>query len=275
VFSGTAAHRHQFGQSLRNPESIVSNIFPADLYVAAGSSGVPVASSNLGVVAAEHRPNPWLRVGAQAYVREFDALALVAPRGADPFATDGFVEGSGEALGFAFEAGVGRERYGILASYGFQHVNLEYAGVEYVPEYGATHTIEAGMVVFPVPSYSVRLGFESMFGRRTTAALGTLEWEACNLIDQGCEFAGSPDGWAEPLGDTQLPAYFRLDLGIRKEWRMRVGDRDGGLAVFGTATNLLARKNVLTVAVDPATGARSPIEMRPLSPLVVGIDWRF
>jgi len=275
VFSGTAARRHQFGQSLRNPESIVSNIFPADLYIAAGGSGVPVASSNLGIVALEHRPNAWLRLGAQAYVRDFDGLALVAPRGADPFATDGFVGGSGDAHGFALEAGAAGERYGILASYGYQRVNLEYAGGEYVPEYGATHSIEAGLLVFPAPSYSVRLGFESVFGRRTTAAVGSLEWEACNLIDQGCEFAGSPGGWSEPLGDTQLPAYFRLDLGVRKQWRMKVGDRDGRLAVFGTATNLLARTNVLTVTVDPATGERSPIEMRPLSPLVVGIDWRF
>ena len=275
MLSGTAARRHQFGQSLRNPESIVSNIFPADLYVAAGSSGVPVASSNLAIVALEHRPNAWLRFGAQAYVRDFHGLALVAPRGADPFATDGFAEGSGDAHGFALEAGAASERYGIEASYGYQRVNLEYAGGHYIPEYGATHSIEAGLVVFPVPSYSVRLGFESAFGRRTTASVGALEWEACNLIDQGCEFVGSPSGWSEPLGYTQLPAYFRLDLGVRKQWRMKIGGRDGRLAAFGTATNLLARKNVLTVAVDPYTGARSQVEMRPLSPLVVGIDWRF
>jgi hypothetical protein len=114
-----------------------------------------------------------------------------------------------------------------------------------------------------------------MLGRRTTAALGSLEWEACNLIDQGCEFAGSPRAWSEPLGATTLPAYYRIDLGVRKQWQVRLGDREGRVAVFGTATNLLARQNVLTVTVDPSTGARSPVEMRPLSPLVVGIDWRF
>lgn len=275
VLSGTAARRHQFGQSLRNPESIVSNIFPADLYVAAGSSGVPVASSNLAIVALEHRPNSWLRVGAQAYIRDFGGLALVAPRGADPFATNGFVEGSGNAHGFALEAGASGERYGLVATYGFQSVDLEYAGGHYVPEYGATHSIEAGLTVFPVPSYSVRLGFESAFGRRTTASVGAMEWEACNLIDQGCEFVGSPLGWSEPLGYTELPAYFRLDLGVRKQWHMKFGGRDGRLVAFGTATNLLARKNVMTVAVDPYTGERSAVEMRPLSPLVVGIDWRF
>lgn len=275
LFSGTAARRHQFGQSLRNPESIVSNIFPADLYVGAGAAGVPVASSNLGIVAIEHRPNAWLRLGAQAYVRDFDGLALVAPRVADAFATDGFVEGSGTAHGFTLEAGASGTWYGVLASYGFQRVTLEYAGVEYVPGYGAAHSIAAGVVVLPVPTYSIRLGFEGVLGRHTTSTLGSFEWEATNMLDQGGEFAGSPTGWSEALGGSGLPAYYRLDLGVRKQWLMKVGERDGLLAVFGTATNLLARTNVLTFAVDPSTSERSLVEMMPFSPLVVGIDWRF
>jgi hypothetical protein len=47
------------------------------------------------------------------------------------------------------------------------------------------------------------------------------------------------------------------------------------MAVFATMTNVLGRRNVLTVAVDPVTGGRTRIEMRPRSPLVVGVDWRF
>ena len=38
---------------------------------------------------------------------------------------------------------------------------------------------------------------------------------------------------------------------------------------------LLGRQNVLTYAVDPETGTPSPVRMRPRSPLVAGIDWRF
>lgn len=273
--SGTVARRHQFGQSLRNTESVVSNIFPADLYVGSGDSGVPVASSDIGIVALEHRPNAWLRWGVQAYLRDFESLALVAPNTADPYATDGFVVGTGDAYGFSFEAGANGSYYGILASYAYQDVNLQYSGDTYAPNYGGTHSIEAGLVLSPIPSYSVRVGFRSMIGRRTTAALGSFEWEACNMLDGGCEFAGTPSDWSEDLGGTKLPAYYRLDLGVRKQWDVSLGGREGRLAVFGTATNLLSQKNVLTVAVDPATGERTAIEMAPLSPLVVGIDWRF
>jgi hypothetical protein len=56
---------------------------------------------------------------------------------------------------------------------------------------------------------------------------------------------------------------------------LKLGGKDVELALFGTVTNLLARRNVLAEAIDPVTGERSDIEMRPLAPLVVGLDWRF
>jgi len=51
--------------------------------------------------------------------------------------------------------------------------------------------------------------------------------------------------------------------------------RDAVVAVFGTMSNLFGRINVLTYAGDPLTGGRSAVEMRPLSPLVLGLDWQY
>ena len=47
------------------------------------------------------------------------------------------------------------------------------------------------------------------------------------------------------------------------------------IALYGTVTNLFHRINVLTWARSSATGEPVAIEMRPLAPLVVGLDWRF
>ncbi len=267
--------RHQFAQSLRNPESVVSNIFPADVYLGAGSGGVPVARSDLGLAALEYRPAASLRLGVQAYARSFGDLALVAPLSADPFATNGYAIGAGSAYGVALEAGAAGVRYGIVGSYGLQRVRLEYGDTSYVPEHGVTHSIDLGLTLLPTSSSSLRLGVSSRIGRRTTAIEGPLEWQSCNLLDRGCEFAGSPGARSEPLGSTRLPAYLRLDLGFRKHWPLAIAGRHGLVAFYGTVTNILSRRNLLTFALDPLTGGRSSIDMRPLSPLVVGIDWRF
>jgi hypothetical protein len=104
---------------------------------------------------------------------------------------------------------------------------------------------------------------------------GPFEWEACNLLDRGCEFAGSPTIERDALGGAALPLYLRVDLGARRHWHARVAGRDAGLALFGTVTNLFGRRNVLTYATDPDTGARTEIEMLPIAPLVVGVDLWF
>ncbi|MGH7607064.1 MAG: hypothetical protein ACREME_06960 [Gemmatimonadales bacterium] len=273
--SGGYARSYQFAQSLRNAESVVGYVFPVDLYAGAAGPGVPVARSDQGVIAAEYRPLAGLRLVAQAYLRRSDRVLLVAPREAEPFLTRGFVTGSVSAKGLSLDAALSSSRYGFVATYGWQRVRFHYGDSSYVPDHGARHLLEAGWIVFPTATSSIRLGVSAAVGRRTTTVAGGLEWEACNLLDQGCEFSGSPHYGSEPLGATTLPSYVRVDLGLRKHWHVEIGGRDVSIAGFATATNVLGRENVLTYASDPATGERTAIEMRPLAPLVVGLDWQF
>jgi hypothetical protein len=154
-------------------------------------------------------------------------------------------------------------------------VRLRSASTEYVPEYGTPHLLDAGVILFPTARSSVRLGVVAGWGRRTTGVVGGLEWESCNLLDRGCEFAGTPQQTGLRPGAVNLPGYARVDLGFRHHWHVGLGAREVVVGVFGTVTNLLGRANLLTVAADPVSGDRVPVEMRPLAPLVVGLDWRF
>ncbi|HEY7634796.1 MAG TPA: carboxypeptidase-like regulatory domain-containing protein [Gemmatimonadales bacterium] len=274
ILSASYARSHQFAQSLRNPESVVDNIFPADVYVGVGSSTIPVARSDLGVLAVAYHPMTGVRLSGQVYLRGLDGILLVATRTGEPFATGQFASGSGSARGFSLDAAVSSSRYGLVASYGWQRLRQNDGRVSYVPNYGAVQTFEGGVIFFPSATTSLRLGATGAIGRRTTPLDSSVEWEACNLLDQGCEFGGSPRYRPDQLGGTDLPAYFRLDLGARKHWHLAIGDRDVQVALFGTVTNLLGRKNVLTLAPS-AAGTRTVVEMRPRAPLVVGLDWRF
>ena len=275
TLSAGASRAHQPEQALHNPESVVGYLFPPALYAGAGADGVPLARSDQAFVAAGLRPSPGVRLAAQAYARSFGGLVLVAPATAQPFATRGFAVGRGTARGAALELTASGARYALLASYGWSRVRLAYGDTTYVPDFAATHTLDAGVLFFPQAATAVRLSLSGAAGRRTTAVNGPFEWEGCNLGDQGCEFAGSPQQRTEPLGGTRLPPYLRVDLGVRRHWHLRLGSRDGLLGVHATVTNLLDRRNLLTVRVDPATGVRQPVEMRARGPLVAGIDWRF
>jgi len=273
ALAGSYARSHQFSQSLRNPESVIANVFPADLYVGAGARGVPVARSNRGVLSAEYRPADGVRLGAQVYVRDFAGILLVAPRAGDPFAVGDFASGAGTARGLAVDGAVSGARYGLVASYGGQRVRFERGDSSYVPEHGARHLMEAGVIFFPSATLSLRLGATGVVGRRATPVAGAFEWESCNLLDQGCELGGSPRQATDRLGAAKLPPYWRLDLGVRKHWHVDLRGRDASVAFFGTVTNVLGRRNVLTVT-DAAAGERTAIGMRPRAPLVVGLDWQ-
>ena len=274
-FSALLARSHQAEQSLANGETVAGYLFPAALPVGAESPGVPLARSDRVSLAAEARPLPSTRFAGELYARDFRNLVLVAPVTARPFAVDGFAIGSGAASGAALELSLARARYALLGTYGYERVRFSHGDSSYVPSYAATHRLEAGAVAFPQTTTSIRVGLTGVFGRRTTAAVGPFEWEACNLMDLGCEFAGSPEQRAEPLGGTRLPAYLRLDVGARKHWHIQVGGTDAQLGLYGSVTNVLGRRNLLTRTLDPRTGEWEWIEMRSRVPLVIGLDWRF
>ncbi|HEV8125246.1 MAG TPA: carboxypeptidase-like regulatory domain-containing protein [Gemmatimonadales bacterium] len=274
TFRASYSRRHQYSQSVRNAESVVGNIFPADLYLGAGAYGVPIARSDLGVIAVDYQAGSRVRVGLQAYRRYTDGLLLVAPTEGEPFTLGNFTTGSAAATGLSVTAAYSSPRVGLVASYGLQRVRFREGALTYAPSFGATHLLEAGVVVFPSATTSIKLGATGALGRRTTIVASGFEWEACNLRDKGCEFGGSPYYGGETPGGTPLPGYFRLDLGARKHWHFGLGSHRATIALFATMTNLLARNNVLTYTRD-SSGEPVAIEMRPFSPLVVGIDWEF
>lgn len=273
--SASYARLHQFAQSLRNEESMAGNVFPADLYIGAGAAGVPVARSDQGVLAADYRPMTGVHIGVQAYQRHFDGVLQVAPFDGDPFLTRSFGVGGGASRGAALDASVSAPRFGIVSSYGLQQVTYTTGSSSYVPGHAATHVFDGGVIVFPTPTSSIRLGVTGLAGRRGTNITGPVEWGACNLEDRGCEFSGSPRTDGEALGGSQLPFYARADLGARKHWHRDIAGREVVITLFGAATNLLGRRNVLTFTRDASTGTLSPIVMRPFAPLVVGTEWYF
>jgi hypothetical protein len=261
-------------QSLRNGESVVGRVFPAELYAGGDRSGIPEARANLGALGMLMAPWPGVRLDVEGYARSLNGLALIDPEDGRPFASDEGRRGSASILGGAVGLSVSAARYAALASFGAERVEIEAGQTEWVPRYAAGRTARVGAIAFPTPTLSIRIGWVGEFERRGTDTVGYFEWESCNLLDRGCEFAGSPETLGE-LGARRLPAYHRLDLSVRKHWHFHLGGRDGRLETYATGTNLLGRKNILVFVVDPMTGEATPIEMRPTAPLTVGLGWKF
>lgn len=265
---------HQFAQSLRNAESVVGALFPADLFVGSATHEVPVARSDFALLGVEFLPSATFGITAQAWTRASRGLVLVAAAEGAPFATGEIATGRGTAHGLSLEATRTGRHFGVVAGYGWQEVRQESRGLGYRPDHGAGHLLQGGFVWNAGRTASIRLGMHAALGRRGTPIANGFEWEACNLLDQGCEFAGSPDHGDAPPGSIRLPGYLRIDIGARKSWTFRAGGHDASIALFGTVTNLLNRRNILTYS-STGEGGTAGVRMRPLAPLLVGVEGRF
>jgi len=274
VLRASASRVVQFAQSLRNAESVVGNLFPADLFAAAGEGGIDPAESDRAAITADVSLTERTSLSFLAFDQRSTGLALVAPEEGGPFAVGDAARGSGSSRGVSLAAShAASPTIDLSGSYTLQRVRYSDGERSYTPIFGATHLLDGGVVWKPRGQTSLRLGVSASFGRRTTSLLNGFEWEACNLLDQGCEFGGNPIYDEAALGATKLPAYLRVDLGFRQGWH--IGGTGTEVGFYGTITNLLGRHNVLTYARDTDTESLVPVEMRPRAPLVVGLDARF
>ncbi|MEN8375568.1 MAG: TonB-dependent receptor [Gemmatimonadota bacterium] len=269
------ARNYQFAQSLRNGQSVAGLIFPAQLFAGAGDDRLPVARGHQVSAVGRARLGDALTARVEAWARGARGLLLAAPATGAPFALDAFATGTASARGGSAELAWASARLSATASYGLERVRHRALGEAFVPDHSATHRVDLGTTAHITTTFTVRVASQIVAGRRGTDLAGAFEFESCNLLEFGCEFAGSPTRRAGPLGGTRLPAYARVDFGLRKHWDLRLGGRRGTIGAFASATNLFARENVLLVLRDSATGERSAVRLRPRAPLTVGVDWSF
>ncbi len=269
------ARTHQWVHSLRNPESLIDNVFSPQLPLAVDGNNAPIARSDQVSVALQANAPLGIRAGLSAYARALDGLVLVAPATGHPFAVDGYTFGGARVWGGGINVEQRRARYRALMDYGFGAVTYEVGEAGYRPGFAITHSLRGSFGYYPSATLLLRTALRADMGRPTTLVEGPFEWEPCAIIDAGCEVAGSPQKTAGPLGGDRLPAYLRLDIGVRKHWHPRILGRNGTLAGFVTVSNVLGRSNFLGYTVDPATGERTELEMRPFSPLSVGFEWAY
>jgi hypothetical protein len=269
---GGLARSHQTAQSLRNPESPAAAVFGADL-AGLSSGGIPVARSDeltLGVTA---RASVW-RWFLEGYARRMQGLALQPSGSALPFATSLPAAGRGYAHG----AGTGAEwrsgRFSGLITLGAAAVRLQPPGDSaYQPAFANTRTLATAATYRVGAQTSLRSALFAYWGRRTTLYDGSLEWEACDVLEGGCEISGTPGDAISARSARRLPPYVRWDVGVRHAWRVRVGPRHMDLEAHATLRNLLDRRNVWGYAAGD--GAARALMWRPLSLLTAGLDFHY
>jgi hypothetical protein len=263
---------HQYVQSLRNEESLLGLLVAPDQFVASDGTSVPVAASDELTAAATLAPDVHTRLRVDAYTRRMRGLTLVAPSTAEPFATDRFDVGDGEAWGAGVSAERRLDRLTLQGSYALGTVTRRAGDGRYHPAFAPGQSASVAVAARLGARTTVRSALWAALGRHTTLLGDPLGWDTREPFSGTQELSGTPAHAAGPLDAATLPGFLRLDVGVRRTlavWRGR-----GTLTGRASVNDVLGRENVVGYALAPdAVTLRGLGMMRPS--LLLGLDWGY
>jgi hypothetical protein len=99
------------------------------------------------------------------------------------------------------------------------------------------------------------------------------EWRPTQSFGEQGEIAGTPENLAGAVNSARLPQYARLDVGLRRSWRIPQLGSSTRLTTSVSVTNLTGRENVLGLVARP-DGSVGAIAGSPRA-LAVEVGWQF
>jgi hypothetical protein len=201
-------------------------------------------------------------------------LWLVAPTTAQPFAFTSLSHGEGHAAGLTALMVWRHAALSGHAGYSLAKTSRDAAGQRYRPSFAPSHLFNTVINYSIGADMALRAAFWRSTGRRTSLVDGDLQWAPDDLFGGGDGMAGTPERIAGVLNAERLPMYARLDLGIRKTWRMSLGGQNTKATGVLTLVNALNYKNALGRVISGNGRTRCDMPSTPRS-LTFRLEWSF
>ena len=264
---------HQVLQSAINDESPLGLLLGFDLPVAAGGGTLPVARADQVEALLERQVGAGLRFSVTGYVRRSSGLVLGAASTPGLFPRDSLVVGRGDASGVTGAVDLVRGGFSGRAAVTVARDVRAVGATRYDAGYGqgTSLAVDLGYRVFR----DTRLQLRFQGGARQAASVVApgFEFQALRGLDQSGELAGTPEILPGTLNAERLPAYARLDLGLRRDWRLPGIGQRAQLTTSISLTNVLGHQNTLGLVAGQDGGFRVIRGVPRAVALEVG--WRF
>lgn len=279
TLSAAAGRSAQVMHSLLDVERVPTSVMAYDALAAGRELTV---SDDLVLGAAWASGGTQLRV--DAYARRVDGLPL-PPRHDNLFRNtlvhpDSFVSGTATARGLEVLGSHRRGRMGMQVAYSLAFAERGLDSARWTPRFERRHSLDFSAWTGWGRGGQLSLRMVAASGQPYTPVIGTTRrW---HYDPRTGKMIGAQ--MVEPVlgayNSDRLPAYLRLDVGARREYRRRLGGRDVTIVPYLQVVNLLNRPNVLFAAPQRNydTGELgTEITYGPQFPAIptLGIEWRF
>jgi hypothetical protein len=260
---------HQVLQSVVNDESALGLLLGFDLPVAAGGGPIPVARADQLEAFAGRQLGGGFELAVSGYLRRTSGLALGAASTRDFFPGDSVVVGHGDASGVTGTLSLAGGALSGRASVTVARDTRTSGATRYRAGYGNGTSV------------GVELGYRFLRDTRVLLRFRGGAHEPTSVVEPGFEYqpiregelAGTPINVPGDINSARLPAYARLDLGLRRDWRVPGMGQGTALTTAVSLTNALDRTNVLGLVARPDGGLRTIVGVS--RSLVLEVGWRF
>jgi hypothetical protein len=264
---------HQVLQSVINDESPLGLLLGFNLPVAAGTGTLPVARADQVEALVERQLGAGFRLSVTGYVRRSSGLVLGAASTPGFFPGDSVVVGRGDASGITGAVDVARGRLSGRASVTVARDVRTAGAMRYDAGYGQGTSLAVDLGYRVQRDTRLQLRFQGGARQATSVVTPGFEFQALDLMHESGELAGTPEILPGTLNAERLPAYTRLDLGLRRDWRLP-GIGPGTLITTSiSVTNVLGHQNTLGL-VAGADGGLRVIRGVPRG-VALEVGWRF
>jgi carboxypeptidase family protein/TonB-dependent receptor-like protein len=268
-FGVALGRSHQTLQSVVNDESVLGLLLGFELPVAAGAGGLPVARADQLEAYAGRQLGGGVELAVTAFARHTDGVALGAASTRDFFPGDSLVVGNGDASGVTGTVSLDRGPVRSRVSVTLARDTRSAGATRYHTGYGNGTSV------------GVDLGYQFLRDTRVQLRFRAGAREPASVVEPGFDYqpiqdgelAGTPINLPGDINSTRLPSYSRLDLGLRRDWRIPGLGRGTRLTTAAALTNLLDRTNILGLVARTDGGLRGIQGASRRLQLDVG--WRF
>jgi hypothetical protein len=268
------ARVHQYAQSLRNEESVLQAAYGFDPLVSAADPRVPVGRSDQVTASARFDLTEGLRLELDGYARRLEGLVLVAPATVHPFAIDSLEQGTGTAKGVGAALIYRGSKTDIDVIGDWASATRRTDELTYHPTFERKQSVAAAVARRVGWSTTLRAAFRAAAGRPTSGLQSGFQFEPFDPLTGEVEVGGTPIRRDGELNREKLPAYARLDLGVRRAWRPSLLGLEGEIVTWLDVLNVLGRRNVVALAEQPDVGGWNALRLSDTS-VTFGASWHF
>lgn len=269
-FEAAAGRTHQTVQSLLNEENLTSTVVGPPLMMI--PTGTPTATAEQWQLSVDRQVGRRLTIALDGYLRSWENVVVPAMTGTFLTAAAPAI-GAGRARGLLASASIHEGPFTMHFVGALESATQQAGGITYHTGFEQPWSISGDASYHPSAQATLQVHWQTAAGQPTAPLAPGLEWHSWQPATGAGEIEGLANALPGPLNAWRLPGPLRVDVGVRRDWRINPAGSQTLVSTTLRLNNALGRPDPVGLVAEPDGSFRLLSGTR--RGLVLELGWRF